>query len=195
LTNQAPVYLYDHDEYGIVPNPTSTAPCDARPLRLFKGRVVRLVRLVCPPVLGSIPAIYSIFSVAGRLLTEGYNPLFNFPDKPTQLSHNAGTGMVAQTIIPSKKKGLLIGINYENNEERHLFGPHANVQELKDLLLGEPIMNNGVSFFIHVAHADLYKYKEEDIDVLLDGNEDSSLDPTNANIVCDVHVFTLPLNH
>ncbi|KAJ6533254.1 caspase domain-containing protein [Mycena capillaripes] len=71
-----------------------------------------------------------------------------------------------------KRRALLIGISYSGADTRvkedgygELRGPHADVAAMRRLLVGR------------------YGYKEEDVVVLLDGEEGGTLQPTRVNIL------------
>jgi hypothetical protein len=88
-----------------------------------------------------------------------------------------------------KKKGLLIGIQYENDTEDSdddeanvLRGPHQDVAAMRKLLIGELILPSPVCERPD-ERQDYYDYDADNIVVLIDRDEEGQVQPTRANMV------------
>jgi hypothetical protein len=110
----------------------------------------------------------TLASAAGRLLNRYSSYIFLSFNHLTYLKSRPFFSLMT-TTQPGKKKALLIGINYENNDELCLSGPHQDVVALKKLL------------------QEIYEYEDENIVVMLDGKGHDSLEPTNVNILREIN--------
>ena len=117
--------------------------------------------------------------------------------------------------VCSQKKALLIGIQYYNStnaqfdgEDRldtpadgQLKGPHIDVQNMRQLLLGSKALHRyhshgflTLGFFLPFF-ADCYGYNLDDITVLIDDGNPKHVQPTKENLVGVSTVFLCLNNH
>jgi hypothetical protein len=88
-----------------------------------------------------------------------------------------------------KKRGLLIGIQYENDTEdsdddeaNALRGPHQDVAAMRALLIGEWYCHRQGARVL-TSDIDYYGYDADNIVVLIDRDEEGQMQPTRANMV------------
>ena len=74
------------------------------------------------------------------------------------------------TAETGNRKSLLIGINYYG-QSGELGGCHNDVTNVKDLIMNKSFLD-----------------EEEHMRVLLDGNDDPSLEPTRENIIVGMQI-------
>lgn len=81
-------------------------------------------------------------------------------------------------------KALLIGIQYEENEDHgNLMAAHEDVGKVKKMLIGEFITRPSTDHSVLRWLIELYKYEEKNITVLLDDAAREHRWPTYGNIV------------
>lgn len=91
--------------------------------------------------------------------------------------------------LSPKKKALLVGIQYEDDEDggeegaNALRGPHRDVTDMRELLIG---VCNCRHIFIVFPNGitDCYEYDPGDIVVLIDRDDPGQVQPTRVNMVC-----------
>lgn len=81
-------------------------------------------------------------------------------------------------------KALLIGIQYEENEDHgNLMAAHEDVEKVKRMLIGEFVLLPNIGHGILRWLIELYQYEEKNITVLLDDAAGEHRWPTYDNIV------------
>lgn len=99
------------------------------------------------------------------------------------LSNRARDVCDEQKRVPVNK-ALLIGIQYEENEDHgNLMAAHEDVGKVKKMLIGEFITRPSTDHSVLRWLIELYKYEENNITVLLDDAAREHRWPTYANIV------------
>jgi hypothetical protein len=95
-----------------------------------------------------------------------------------------------------QKRALLIGIQYYNSEldgtpaGEQLKGPHVDVQNMRQLLLGSPLSFSRLTDYTLFA-LDCYAYHPDDITVLIDDGNPNHVQPTKENLVGVYTVFLI----
>lgn len=88
-----------------------------------------------------------------------------------------------------RKKALLVGIQYEHDEEgdkegaNALRGPHRDVAEMRELLIGAFDIGRFPSLILPNDITDCYEYAPGDIVVLIDRDDPGQIQPIRANMV------------
>lgn len=96
-------------------------------------------------------------------------------------------------MVLTKKKALLVGIQYEDDADgdeesaNALRGPHTDVEEMRKLLIG--VFAGRCIFLVWSTLTssftiDCYGYAPGDIVVLIDRDEPGQVMPTRVNMVC-----------
>ncbi|KAG5639054.1 hypothetical protein H0H81_007312 [Sphagnurus paluster] len=103
------------------------------------------------------------------------------------------------TERPPQKKALLVGIQYERDVDGEgdaanvLRGPHRDVTDMRDLLIGafKNCFLPMATILTHFAFKEYYLYPPQNIVVLVDTDDPNQMQPTRDNLV--LYLDLLPL--
>jgi hypothetical protein len=130
--------------------------------------------LSCPP---DFPGGHQKFPTTDTTSTD--ETLIAAPSDPCVVTAKSE---IASNKRKPRKKALLIGIKYTNGDGKELNGPHKDVQDMKQVLIGK------FKFYLVIASVnihtttELYGYEEANITMLIDNGEPNIL-PTRRNMV------------
>ena len=111
----------------------------------------------------------------------------NVLDEPHFFSRSTppSTSPIDETPQSCKRKALLVGVEYNNDKERPLKGPHKDVRDMRQFLIGE-FESTSKKYFERLSAtslADRRHYNPDNITLMINTDDPDAVHPTRKNIV------------